>query len=169
MNLSKIQGCKPGLFPQNSTVNPLLLQPIIHVWHIRGKVHTGILSSLHYYYVFSMLRWAITRIRQLLIAVNTHFWALCWYKFITQPCVTPARSAAATPATDVIARHLIWLQSNMSDEWRSLRSMKVSCEWLRSVPSFGMSGAHTHKQQVIHTSPLPVFPLLVFRHVELHT
>lgn len=37
---------------QNSTVNPLLSQPIIHVWHIRGKVHSRILRSQHYYYHF---------------------------------------------------------------------------------------------------------------------
>lgn len=37
---------------QNSTVNPLLSQPMIQVWHIRGKVHSRILWSQHYYYHF---------------------------------------------------------------------------------------------------------------------
>lgn len=81
VNLCRIQK-SPN--PQKSTVNPPLLQPIIHVWHIRGKVHTGILSSLHCYYVSSMLFWRdVTWIRHL-IAVNINFWALCWCNFLSQ-------------------------------------------------------------------------------------
>lgn len=61
----------------------------------------------------------------------------------------PAASAAATAAADVITSHRIWLQSRMSDEWRSLRSMKVSCERPRSA-----------SRTLVPTSP---FPSLVFR------
>lgn len=80
VNLCRIQKCQN---PQKSTVNPPLLQPIIHVWHIRGKVHTGILSSLHCYYVPSMLFWRdVTWIRHL-IAVNINSWALYWCNFLS--------------------------------------------------------------------------------------
>lgn len=81
VNLCRIQKSQN---PQMSTVNPPLLQPIIHVWHIRGKVYTGISSSLHCYYVSSTLFWRdVTWIRHL-IAVNINFWALCWCNFLSQ-------------------------------------------------------------------------------------
>lgn len=87
VNLCRIPKKNKSQNPQKSTVNPPLLQPIIHVWHIRGKGHTGISSSLHCYYVSLMLFWwGVTWIRHS-IAVNINFWALCWCNFVSRSCM----------------------------------------------------------------------------------
>lgn len=80
----EIQGCKPKLFTQSCTVNPPFLQHIIHVWHIRGNVHTGILSSLHCYYVFI----SFSMSHNLNLAVFNSYKHSFVCTLLIQPCLT---------------------------------------------------------------------------------
>lgn len=143
VNLCRIQKSQN---PQMSTVNPPLLQPIIHVWHIRGKVHTGISSSLHCYYISSTLFWRdVTWIRHL-IAVNINFWALCWCNFLSQ----------SGKISDLGCRRE---RPPPSDECRRPRLMKL---WMAVVSLQPLAcykwNDHACTSMLVHTSLLLPFP-----------
>lgn len=176
--IQQTQGRKPKLFPQRCTVNPLFSQHIIHVWHIRGNVHSGISSSLHYYYLFSKFFFLFfsmsCNLKQAAFNSCKHsFTCTLLIQVYYSAAYNTTASATATAAADVAASHLFWLASDVSGvgtKWRSERLINASCEWLRWAPSFCMSTTHTHNQ--LHTLPhfcFPPPPLLVFRRMPMHT
>lgn len=64
---------------QGLSLKPLLLQHIIHVRHIRGNVHGGILSFVLCHYPFShfLICHNLNLIEAALLAVNIHLCVLC--------------------------------------------------------------------------------------------
>lgn len=145
--------------PQNSTVNPLLLQPIIHVWHIRGKVHTGILRSQHYYYdffFFYVFLWNTSGIRPFFFNSCKHFGAYCCNKWDPPPRVPCEANDKSRPSALLTAALKEWLI-----EKSVLLVAVVNCSPWHEYTA--------HSQPVVHTSPLLLFPFLAFRSVARHS